>query len=80
MVEEVHLLVHLLVWVMTQLIELYLRHLVKLGHYTLIETVEQVFKVEVTHQVVVAVRTVTVEMEALELLAVVTVVLEYKLI
>ena len=55
MVEEVHLLVHLLVWVMTQPIELFQHHLEKLGHYTLITLVVMDKRVLITHLVEVVV-------------------------
>ena len=56
MVEEVHLLVHLLVWVMTQLIEVCRHHLERLGHYTLIMLVVMEMRVQVTHLVEVVVQ------------------------
>ena len=55
MVEEVHLLVHLLVWVMTQLIEVCRHHLEKLGHYTLITLVVMELMVVITQLVEVVV-------------------------
>ena len=56
MVEEVRLLGHLLVWVMTQLIEVCRHHLERLGHYTLIMLVVMEMRVQVTHLVEVVVQ------------------------
>ena len=55
MVVEDHLLVHLVVWVMTQPIEACRHHLEKLGHYTLITLVVMELMVVITQLVEVVV-------------------------